>query len=311
MDALAGLLDGPRARGAFVLRSRLDPPWALRVEDGAPLTVVAAVRGGAWLVPDDAAAVELAEGDVAVLRGPDPYVVADAPATPAQVVIGPGQVCRPAAGAPTAAMTGRGPRAWGNSPDGSTLLLTGTYPDAGEVGRRLLRALPARLVVPARDLDDSLVRYLAREAGRDEPGQDAVLDRLLDVLLVAVLRTWLTRAAAGAPGWYRASGDPLVGPALRLLHAEPEREWTVASLAREVGASRAALARRFTEVVGQAPMAYLGSWRLALAADLLLEPGSTVDAVARRVGYGSGSALSSAFVRERGVRPGAHRTRRP
>ena len=84
----------------------------------------------------------------------------------------------------------------------------------------------------------------------------------------------------------------------------------MASLAREVGASRAALARRFTEVVGQAPMAYLGSWRLALAADLLLEPGSTVDAVARRVGYGSGSALSSAFVRERGVRPGAHRTRR-
>jgi hypothetical protein len=75
MDALAGLLDGPRARGAFVLRSSMDPPWSLRVQDEAPLTLVAVVRGEAWLVPEGGDPVRLGCGDVAVVRGPDPYVV--------------------------------------------------------------------------------------------------------------------------------------------------------------------------------------------------------------------------------------------
>ena len=82
MDAVAGLLDGPRARGAFLLRSSLDPPWSMRIEDEAPLTLVAAVRGEAWLVPDDGAPERLGPGDVAVLSGPDPYTVADDPGTP-------------------------------------------------------------------------------------------------------------------------------------------------------------------------------------------------------------------------------------
>src|SRR6185369_7487827 len=93
MDALAGLLDGPRARGAFLLRSTMDPPWSLRIQDEAPLTLVAIVRGSAWLVPDGGDPVRLGHGDVAIVRGPDPYTVADEPATPPQAVIHPGQRC--------------------------------------------------------------------------------------------------------------------------------------------------------------------------------------------------------------------------
>src|SRR3954452_9587367 len=93
MDAVAGLLDGPRARGAFLLRSVLDPPWSMRIEDEAPLTLVAVVRGTASVEPGDARAVRPGAGDVALLRGPDPYVVADDPATAPQVVILPGQRC--------------------------------------------------------------------------------------------------------------------------------------------------------------------------------------------------------------------------
>ena len=81
MDPLAALLDGPRAHRAFLLRSVLTPPWSLRVEDRAPLTLVAMVRGEAWIVPDDGNAVHLGEGDVAIARGPDPYLVADHPGT--------------------------------------------------------------------------------------------------------------------------------------------------------------------------------------------------------------------------------------
>ena len=81
MDALAGFLDGPRARGAFLLRSVLEPPWSLRIQDEAPLTVVAVMRGEAWLWHDDRPAERLGPGDVAVVRGPEPYTVADDPAT--------------------------------------------------------------------------------------------------------------------------------------------------------------------------------------------------------------------------------------
>src|SRR5690349_9752267 len=73
MDALAGLLDGPRARGAFLLRMIMKPPWSLRIEDEAPLTVIAAVRGDAWILPDGGEPVRLPPGSVAVVRGPDPY----------------------------------------------------------------------------------------------------------------------------------------------------------------------------------------------------------------------------------------------
>ena len=83
MDAVAGLLDGPRARDAFLLRSSMDPPWSLRIEDEAPLTVVAVVRGEAWFIPDDGEAEPLRRGDVAIVRGPEPYTVADDPGYPA------------------------------------------------------------------------------------------------------------------------------------------------------------------------------------------------------------------------------------
>ena len=199
MDALAGLLDGPRARGAFLLRSSMDPPWSLRIQDEAPLTLVAVVRGRAWTVPDGGRAVRLDHGDVAVIRGPDHYTVADDPATPPQAVIHPGQRCTSPDGQELTRMTELGVRTWGNSPDGATVLLTGTYQLDGEVSRRLLRALPAVLVLREGEWDCPLIPLLADEIVKDEPGQEAVLDRLLDLLLIAVLRAWFARPGTDAP----------------------------------------------------------------------------------------------------------------
>ncbi len=209
------------------------------------------------------------------------------------------------AGVPVRDRAGRPDRRAG---DGRTVLLTGTYPVRGAVGRRLLDALPALVVVPRDSWDSPLVPLLATEIVKDDPGQEAVLDRLLDLLLIAALREWFDRPGAAAPAWYRAYADPVVGRALRMLHHDPARPWTVASLAAGVGISRAALARRFTGLVGEPPMSYLTGWRLALAADLLREPGATVGAVARRVGYGSSFALSAAFKRRYGTSPRQHRS---
>ena len=307
MDAVAGLLDGPRARGAFLLRSVMDPPWSVRIRDEAPLTLVAMVRGEAFVLPDDGDPVTLRRGDVAILRGPDHYTVADDPATRPQVVIHPGQRCTTPDGAELGAMTDLGVRTWGNAREGVTQMLTGTYPLHGEVSGRLLRALPPLLVLPADAWDSPLVPLLADEIVKDEPGQEAVLDRLLDLLLIATLRAWFARPEADAPGWYRAYGDPVVGQALRMLHNNPAHPWTVAELADATGVSRAALARRFHELVGEPPMTFLTGWRIALAADLLREPGATVGSVANQVGYGSSFALSTAFKRVRGISPQEHR----
>lgn len=310
MDALAGLLDGPRARGAFLLRSMLDPPWSVRIQDKAPLSLVVVVRDDAWVVPDNGEAVRLSPGDVTILRGPDPYTFADDPATVPQIVIHPDQRCTTLAGEEMTELMSLGVRTWGSSTDGASVMLIGTYHLRGEISARLLAVLPPLLVL-RKDAWDStpLIPLLGEEIVRDEPGQEVMLDRLLDLLVIAVLRAWFGRPEAEAPAWYRAQSDPVVGHALQLLHNNPAHPWTVASLAAKIGVSRAALARRFAELVGEPPMSYLTDWRLTMAADLLREPDATVGAVARQVGYGSAFALSTAFKRVRGISPQQHRTR--
>ena len=309
MDVIAGLLNGPRANGAFLLRSLLTPPWSLRVADEAPLTVVAVVAGSAWVIPEGEAPTALATGDLAILRGPEPYVFADDPRTPPQAMILPGQRCMTPDGKELVDLRDLGVRSWGNNPAGGTVLVNGTYQVLSEICRQLMDALPQLAVLRSAEWQSPLIPLLAEEVGRDEPGQDAVLDRLLDLLTVSALRSWLARPDVEAPAWYRAQRDPVVGTALRLLHDDPAHPWTVAELAAAAHVSRAALARRFTEAVGEPPMAYLANWRLALSADLLRDPSATVGAVAQRVGYGSAFALSAAFKRVRGISPREHRER--
>jgi AraC-like DNA-binding protein len=286
-----------------VLRSILDPPWSLRVQDRAPLCLVAVVRGDAWVRPDGADPVRMRPGDIAIVRGPEPYTVADGPDTPPQLVIHPGQRCTTIDGEELHQAMDLGVRTWGNSPDGGTMMLIGTYLLEGELSQRLLNALPPMLTMRGDVWDSALTALLEVEIAKDEPGQAVILDRLLDLLVISVLRAWLSRPEAEAPAWYRAQSDPIVGRALRMLHHNPAHPWTVASLATELGISRAAFARRFTELVGEPPMTFLTSWRLALAADLLREPDATIGSVARKVGYGSGFALSTAFKRVRGLSP--------
>ncbi|MFF0221996.1 AraC family transcriptional regulator [Streptomyces sp. NPDC004629] len=309
MDALAGLLEGPRARGAFMIRACFDPPWAVRVADRALLTVMLMVRGDAWITPDSGERVRLRAGDLAIARGPAPYTCADDPDTPPQALILPGGECSYPDGTSLGGSMDLGVRTWGDRVDGATVMLIGTYPVHGEIGGRPPAALPPLLTLTADVWECPLTPFLAQEIVRDEPGQVVVLDRLLDLLVIAALRAWFARPDAAAPAWYRALADPVVGRALRLLQDEPAHPWTVASLAAEAGVSRAALARRFTDLVGEPPMSYLTGWRLALAADLLRDTDDTLAATARKVGYGSSFALSTAFKRVYGVSPQKHRGR--
>jgi AraC-like DNA-binding protein len=310
MDELTSVLDGPRAQDAFVVRSVLAPPWAIRIEDEAPVTVVAIVRGGAWIRFDDGDTGVARAGDVVILRGDDPYVVSDAPVTPASIVIHPDNRCTTLDGIELMDAMTLGVRTWGTGdhPDATTML-TGAYQLTGDLGRRLLDSLPRSIHLPAPRVATAIVDLLGAELDKDQPGQQAVLDRLLDLLLISSLRTWFDDAGDQAPRWYRAHRDPVVGQALRLMQHRPAEPWTVATLAASVGSSRAAFARRFHDLVGQPPMQYLTDWRLSLAADALREPGVGLAEVAAQVGYGTPFALSAAFKRVRGVSPAEFRRR--
>ncbi|MFJ4767949.1 AraC family transcriptional regulator [Streptomyces uncialis] len=303
MDALADLLHGTSARGAVFGRSVLDPPWSLRFVGGAPLTLMTMLSGTAWVLPDGAGPVRVEPGDLVVVTGSAPHTVADTPTTAPDIDVHGPDRCVTAGGVDVTGDVRLDLRTCGERYEGSAMLLTGMYRGGGEVGDRLLRALPPVLRVPAEDRHRPMLDLVAAEVARAEPGQQLVIDRMLDLLLVHTLRAWFARPEARAPGWYRALGDPVVGEALRLMHDDPARPWTVRALAEKAGVSRSALGHRFTALVGEPPMAYLAGWRVSLASDLLRTTDATVASVARRVGYADAFALSTAFKRIRGIRP--------
>lgn len=306
---MTAVLDRSRAAGAFILRSVLSAPWSMRIEDDAPLTLLVLMQGSAWIIPDDGEPVEVEPGDIVLLRGPGHrYRVADDPRSPVNVVIDRDQNPTMLTGADWDYLAEFGVRAWGNDPAGTTVMLTGTYQVRGEVSDSLLDLLPPAVLVPSDGSSAPLVGVLSDEIARDLPGQEVVLDRLLDLLLIGAIRSWFAHPDH-QDGWSRAQTDPVVGPVLRLLHADPGRDWTLAALAARVHVSRATLARRFADLVGQPPMGYLTEWRLKLAADLLRDPSRTLASIATEVGYGTAFALSAAFRRERGESPRDHRAR--
>jgi AraC-like DNA-binding protein len=308
MDNLGGLLDAPRARGAFALRAVMSSPWSLRDLADSPLTLIAGVEGKLWLAPDGSEAFQIGPGDIAVIRTPLHYNLAGAPDTAPQMIIHPGQQCCDLEGNSLHDTMMHGVRTWGNDAQGSTLFLVGAYEHLSDISDRLLRALPPVLSLTHDDWESPLVGLLFDEVIKDEPGQAAVLDRLLDLLVTAVLKAWFAQQDSNRPEWWRYQGDRIVEHALHIMHDNPAHPWTLQSLAAESGASRASLARRFHKLVGEAPMTFLKNWRMALAADLLCQPDETVSTVAEKVGYATPFAFSAAFKRVRGLSPQEHRS---
>jgi len=147
----------------------------------------------------------------------------------------------------------------------------------------------------------TLVQWVGEESRAQRPARDVVLARLLEVLLIEALRS--TSGTAASPGLARGLADPRLAAAIRAMHEEPARAWTVIELARAAALSRSAFFDRFLRAVGVAPMEYLLAWRMALAKDLLARDEASVAEIAARVGYSSGSTFSVAFTRHVGRPP--------
>ncbi|MFC8896610.1 AraC family transcriptional regulator [Streptomyces cinereoruber] len=265
---------------------------------GAGFHVV--LSGTCWLVPlEDTASqpsLPLGPGDVVFLRDGRGHILADHPDTPAEVE----RESQFSPGSPLGTVTVVG----GGAP---TNLLCGSHHLDQARPHPLVRQLPEIIHLPANPARHpelaSAVQLLRAELERPRPGSAGIVPALIDSLLLYILRAWPEQGpAAQAGGWAAALGDTGVAPALAAIHAKPDAQWTV-----ESPAARAGLSRRFNDLVGEPPMAYLTRWRMTTAARLLRESEAPLSTVAARAGYGSEYAFATAFKREYGQAPGGYR----
>jgi AraC-like DNA-binding protein len=178
--------------------------------------------------------------------------------------------------------------------------------------QQLVRLLPRLIALdawssPEMEWMQSTLRFMAAEARALRPGGDTVITRLADILVIQAIRAWIAHDPSARSGWLGAVRDPQIGRAIALVHRDPGKTWTVASLASEVGMSRSAFSARFTELVGESAMRYVTRARMHAASLWLKEERTTLAELAGRLGYESEAAFSRAFKRLVGVAPGASR----
>ncbi|MEY4544670.1 MAG: hypothetical protein RL685_865 [Pseudomonadota bacterium] len=264
--------------------------WGVRYSEFGQPSFAAVLEGSCRLAVDGHRALTLQAGDFVLL-----------PATPGFTLSGfepvtPQRIAPKVAAAPTGEVR-HGTR--GGRPD--VRLLGGYFvfdsPDAG----LLVALLPPVMHVRGVERLALLVRCVAEESGERRAGREAVLTRLVELLLIEALRA--TPGDDTPPGLLRGLADARLAPALRQMHAHLARAWTVPQLAKTAALSRSAFFARFTRTIGASPMDYLLGWRMAVAKDLLRREQLGLAAVAERIGYGSASAFSTAFTRHVGQPP--------
>lgn len=303
MDALAAVLAVAGVRGTIAATVNAAEPWGLALDAVPGAAFHAITDGTAWLCVQGNPGIRLMPGDILLLPAGTAHVLASSPDAHTQPFDHLAAEQALAAGGELTVGTGTI----------QTRILCASYHQDPAVTLPLLTLLPDVLHIPASRANpglDATLRLLAHELGQPQPGAAAVLNRLVDILLVQILRIWLTTSAprTGPASWLSALTDPVAGTALATLHAQPGRAWTVGSLAADIGVSSATLARRFTAKVGESPAAYLTRWRMDLAAQRLRDTDDTVGTIARTLGYTSEYAFNRAFTRHRRTPPGRYRS---
>ncbi len=294
MDDLSAVLDAVRMRGQMYCRLEARAPWAMRAKGSPVATFHGVVRGDAVLQVPGEPDVRLAAGDLVLLSHGSGHAIGDAPdreSVPIEDVLG------GADGSWLVRCGGRGAQ---------TVLVCGGF-SAGRDGPPLLSLMPPILHVQGSERVQLLLTLLSAEGGARTPGADVLVARLTEALFVEVVRAWLGKDEGQTGAWIRALRDTRIARALTLVHQKPSREWTVATLAREVGMSRSGFALTFAQLLGEPPLSYVQQWRLYAARSMLRESAHAIAQIAERVGYDSEASLSKAFKRRYGMPPGAYR----
>lgn len=305
-DPLGEALHVLRMEGTFYSRCELREPWGLVLPEFPDTLMFHVVMAGrAWLEVSGDEPRLLQPGDLALVPHGVGHRLASAPGAPG---VGLFQADREQIGDHYEVIRIDG----GGTP---ASLICGTVRFGHPAARHLIGLLPPAIVVdtwgsPAAEWIASTLRFITAEARDPRPGGETVITRLADILVIQAIRAWIAQDPAAQTGWLRALRDRQIGQALALIHREPARAWTVASLAAEVAMSRSAFAARFTELVGEPVMRYVNRWRMQTAHTWLQEGDATVGELALRLGYRSEAAFSRAFKRFVGMPPGAVRRER-
>ena len=315
-DALSDLLDGMRLNGVVMFSAEFREPWSVTTpgtkrlketlqfggDHMIPFHVVA--DGGCWIEMPGAPPVRLEKGDAVCMPFGDSHRLFGHEAAPS-VAFGT-LLPKPPWGESLIIRHGGG--------DGGADVICGFVQCDELIFDPILRHLPILIHARPRESDDdawlaTTIERTIAEVRRPAPGSRGMAPRLTEVMFVEILRRHMQSLSPDEVGWFAAYNDPVVGVALRLLHASPFDAWTVDGLAKAVGASRSVIADRFNDFLDAPPMQYLAHWRLRLAAQNLKSNDLPLKAVAEQAGYESEAAFSRAFKRHFGLPPGDWRRR--
>jgi AraC-like DNA-binding protein len=314
MDALSEALHSVRMTGAIFFDAVCTAPWGFAVpamERAAPLLSPGTERligyhlvaeGKAFVRLEGAAQVSLAAGDIAIFPHGDPHTVTNG--APTKLIDSGAAIGSFLAGDLSTFRIGGGGE--------TTRFVCGYFGCERHAARLFLNGLPAMIKISARgdgtgEWLESSIRHLLSETASGRPGRTALLSKMAEALFIETLRRYMERLPTEQIGWLAGARDPVVGTTLALLHRKPSHPWTVAELASEAGSSRAVVAKRFTQLLGEPPLTHLARWRLQLAARKLQTTRQAILQVASEVGYESEAAFNRAFKREFGLPPAQYR----
>lgn len=287
-DALNDVLAHLYVRGALYCRADLRPPWAFSM-DRKPIGGFHAIaQGKGWLeVEGEKQQIEVSRGDLIVLPHGHGHSLRDTPArspTPLEEII----AQNPLEDGIRLRVGNRGP---------TTVLLCGGFQLEGRSAHPLLANLPKVIHIRGRNGSaaswvQSTLRHIEMETRVVRPGAQTLIAKLSDILFIQVVREYFNSQvhARGSDRWVGALKDPQIGMAITNIHRESEKDWTVASLASQVGMSRSTFAAKFTELLGEPPLRYLARWRAHKAAWYLRTSDEKLSEIARRVGYITGQS---------------------
>jgi AraC-like DNA-binding protein len=304
MDVLSEVLKVVKLQGALFYNAEFSSPWSVYAASSHELAryygidaehvivyhLLTEGRGSVRL--DNGSRLNLEAGDIVMIPHGDRHIVENGPAS------------RTADDSEhLVEVLSQGLKLWRVGGGGEvTKFVCGYMACEPRLGRIFLSGLPPVFKVNLRNhasgrwLENS-IRFSVDQADRLQPGGEAVLAKLSEVLFVETLRAYIAQLPANQTGWLASARDPDIGKVLALMHRDPAHPWTIASLAEAAGMSRSVLAERFRYYLDETPMAYLTSWRLQLGAQLLSSTNYSVAQIAAEVGYESEAAFNRAFKR--------------
>jgi AraC family transcriptional activator of mtrCDE len=292
MDPLSNTLKLLNLRASVYFHASFCGSWSIPGENEYRATFHLIARGNCWLqMPDSGRTIELRGGDLIVFPrdtrhsigsspSPDPVTTTSVPGAP-------------------------------ESDEPSTSLICGYFDFDSPLANPILDAMPDLVRIknedPARSsMLDSVLRFITQETENAQPGADVIVDRLSEILFIHVIRSYMQQTGTRT-GLLAALADSKLGRAIKLVHENPSRDWSVASLAEKAGMSRSAFAGHFQAVAGITPMQYVTGWRMQTAFEKLRTGNHSVAEIAEQSGYRTEAAFRKAFKKHMGTGPGAVR----